>query len=61
MERCFELKGYEAARCVIDGCHKKAEDHLFLFESSQYFNDKTSNYYYILTLAAGSVGGMGLR
>lgn len=32
----------------------------FLFESSQYFNEKTSNYY-VLPLGEESVGGMGLR
>lgn len=32
----------------------------FLFESSQYFNEKTSNYY-VLPLGEESFGGMGLR
>lgn len=60
MERCYEWKRYEAARCFVDGCHKHAEYHFFLFASSRGLNEKTSNYYIPLHGEA-SFGGMGLR
>lgn len=58
MERCFGWKGYEAARCFFDGCHENADYCFFFFQSSQYFNEKTSNYH-TLPFGKGSVGGGG--